>query len=301
MECYFDENKVNSITGYSCVLTDVNINVTKQTQKISISGYHEQGKSDEDVVNIKIVNSHTPFIVPEILEAFPKIQGLEIRKSGLQRIQSFVLSTAPNLKDLIVVENNIQVLEHGAFEGLEFLEHLLLVDNHIERVETGAFFGLNNLQTLRLTNNRFASLPSMIFGTLTSLNKLFITHSYLTRIDGQMFRNNTNLHQLILTDNKINEIESTFIDELGSLELLKLKDNICVDEDFVQHDEKRKIHKNDLVNSLDKCFDNFAFHVNGRDELVQRSSLESKTQKITLEFEGKLRIYGENGELLFSN
>jgi hypothetical protein len=98
LECYFDEDKIVSITGYTCVLTDVNINVTKQTQKISISGYHEQGKSDEDVINIKIINSHTPFIVPEILETFPNIAGLEIRKCGLQRVQAFVLSTAHNLK-----------------------------------------------------------------------------------------------------------------------------------------------------------------------------------------------------------
>lgn len=106
LECYFDEEKVVSITGYTCVLSEVNINVTKQTQKISVSGYHEQGKTDEDIINIKIVNSHTPFIVPEILEAFPSIEGLEIRKSGLQRIQPFVLSTAPNLKvDFFALKN----------------------------------------------------------------------------------------------------------------------------------------------------------------------------------------------------
>lgn len=204
-----------------------------------------------------------------------------------------------------MVDNNITALEHGAFEGLEYLEHLLLVNNQIERVEMGAFFGLNNLHTLRLSDNRFTSLPPLIFASLNNLNKLFITHSYLKRIDGQMFANNTKLHQLILSDNKINEIESNFIDELGNLELLKLKDNICVDEDFVQHDESRKIQKSDLVTRLDKCFDNFAFHVNGGDEEVGKSvsttALEKKVQKITLEVEGKFVIKGEDGEILYSN
>lgn len=166
----------------------------------------------------------------------------------------------------------------------------------------GAFFGLNNLHTLRLSNNRFTSLPSMIFASLKNLNKIFITHSYLTRVDGQMFRNNTKLHQLILSDNKINEIESTFIDELGELELLKLKDNICIDEDFVQQDEHRKIHKSDLVTPLDKCFDNFAFHVNGKEEeVMQKSVVENKVQKVTMEIQGKFVLYGEDGEILYSN
>lgn len=117
MECYFDEDKVVSTTGYSCILLDVNLNVTNHTQKVSITGYHEHGKKNEDVLNLKIVDSFTPFIVPEILEAFSNIEGLEIRKSSLQRIQAFVLSTAPQLKDLIIVDNNIPTIEHGAFEG----------------------------------------------------------------------------------------------------------------------------------------------------------------------------------------
>lgn len=193
------------------------------------------------------------------------------------------------------------MLEHGAFEGLEHLEHLLLINNQIERVEMGAFFGLNNLHTLRLSNNRFTSLPPMTFASLHNLNKLFITHSYLTRVDGQMFSNNTKLHQLILSDNKINEIESSFIDELSELELLKLKDNICVDDDFIQHDEQQKIHKSDLTAPLDKCFDNFVFHVTSKDELMQKSAPQNKVQKITMEIQGKFVLYGEDGEILYSN
>jgi metal-responsive CopG/Arc/MetJ family transcriptional regulator len=118
-----------------------------------------------------------------------------------------------------------------------------------------------------------------------------------------MFRNNTKLHQLVLTDNKINEIESTFIDELGELELVKLKDNICVDEDFVQNDEHHKIHKSDLVTRLDKCFDNFAFRVNGNDDEVMQKDMMTvnKVQKITMEIQGKFKLYGEDGEILYAN
>jgi len=245
-------------------------------------------------VNIKIINSHTPFIVPEILTEFPYIEGLEVRKSSLKRIQAFVLSTAPSLTDVIIVDNHIPTLEHGAFEGLEHLQHLLLINNHIEHIEAGAFFGLEQLNTLVLTHNRFTKLPPSTFGSLINLRKLFITHSYLARIDLQMIRNSTQLQQLVLTDNKLNEIESTFIDELGSLELLKLKDNVCVDEDFV--DVENKIHKEDLTEALDKCFDNFVVGDNKNLETPENS-----VQKIVLEIQGKFTIYSENGDVIYSN
>ncbi|KAG5672991.1 hypothetical protein PVAND_003072 [Polypedilum vanderplanki] len=295
LECYFDEDKIVSITGYSCILTDINVNITKRTQKIIITGVHNEHHADEHIVNIKVFDSYMPFIVPEILSAFPNIEGLEIRKSSLQRIQPFVLSTAPNLKDILIVDNNIPVLEHGAFEGLENLEHLLLVGNHIETIEENAFFGLNKLQTLWLTHNRFTKLPSATFAGLTNLRKLFITHTFLARIGAQLLHNNTQLQQLVLTDNKINEIESTFVDELGNLEILKLKSNVCVDEDFV--DVKEKINKNDLVEALGKCFDNFAI---GGSE-IRRESPENIVQRVILEFHGKFAIYSENGDVLFSN
>ncbi|KAL7018423.1 hypothetical protein ACKWTF_010746 [Chironomus riparius] len=294
LECYFDDEKVVTISGYSCILTDINVNVTKQTQKISITGIHNAEKSNNDVVNIKIINSHTPFIVPEILTEFPYIEGLEVRKCSLKRIQAFVLSTAPSLRDVIIVDNNIPTLEHGAFEGLENLQNLLLISNHIENIEAGAFFGLEQLNTLWLTHNRFTNLPPTTFGSLINLRKLFITHSYLTRIDSQMIRNSTQLQQLGLSDNKINEIESTFIDELRSLKLLKLKDNVCVDEDFA--DAEKKIHKEDINEALDKCFDNF---VAGDQKNLETP--ENSIQKIVLEIQGKFTIYSENGDVIYSN
>lgn len=294
LECYFDDEKVVTISGYTCILTDININVTKQTQKIHITGIHNAEKSNNDVLNIKIINSHTPFIVPEILVEFPYIEGLEVRKSSLKRIQAFVLSTAPNLRDIIIVDNHIPTLEHGAFEGLENLQHLLLISNHIENIESGAFFGLEQLKTLWLTHNRFTELPPSTFGSMINVRKLFITHSYLARIDSQMFRNCTQLQQLILTDNKINAIESTFIDELGNLEILKLKDNVCVDEDIAE--VENKIHKNDLVKVLDKCFDNFVIG-----SIETRQTPENNVQKIVLEIQGKFTIYSENGDVIYSN
>jgi Leucine-rich repeat (LRR) protein len=294
LECYFDEEKVVSISGYSCILTDVNVNITKQTQRILITGDHDEQHGNADVVNIKIFDSHTPFIVPEILAAFPNVEGLEIRRSSLKRIQSFVLSTAPGLKDVLIVDNNISVLEHGAF-GLENLEHLLLVNNHIETIEEGAFFGLEKLQTLWLTHNRFTKLAPTTFGSLINLRKLFITHSYLGRIDAQLLFNSTQLQQLVLTDNRINEIESTFVDELANLEILKLKDNVCVDEDFV--DVKEKINKNDLVEALDKCFDNFAI---GGEE-VRKETPETALQRVIFEIHGKFAIYSEGGDVIYAN
>lgn len=267
--------------------------MTQNTQKISISGVHAANFSNDDVVNIKILNSHTPFVITEVLEAFPNAEGLEIRKSSLQRVQSFALSTASNLKNMIIVENKIPILEHGAFDGLAKLEVLLLINNHIETIAEGAFFGLESLKILWITHNRFSVLEPTTFGSLINLKKLIITHSYLTRLEGQIFENNTELAQLILTDNKITEIAPTFIDNLN-LEMLKLKDNVCVDQDFVELD--MKIHKKDLMTSLDECFDNFALGT-----MEVRESIQNTVQRITMEIEGKFTIYNDKGDVLYSN
>lgn len=294
LECYFDENKVVTVSGYTCILHDININVTNQNQSISILGVHGVDHNNKDVKNIKILTSHTPFIITEVLEAFPNAEGLEIRKSSLQRIQPFALSEAPKLKDIIIVDNKIPILEHGSFEGLENLENLLLVSNHIESIAVGAFFGLQKLKVLWITHNRFSTLEPNIFGNLINLRKLIITHSYLARIDAQLFANNTQLQQLILSDNKISEIDSTFMDNLNDLEMLKLKDNICIDQDFV--DVEEKLEKADLMLPLDECFDNFSLGMMEAKEIVQ-----NPIQRITIEFQGKLTILNENGDVLYAN
>lgn len=294
LECYFEEDKVVTISGYTCILHDININITKQTQIISITGTHSVDHSDKDVKNIKILSSHTPFIITEVLEAFPLVEGLEIRKSSLQRIQPFALSTAPKLKDIIIVDNKIPVLEHGSFQGLDNLEVLLLVSNHIETISDGAFFGLQKLKVLWITHNRLTTMEPSIFHSLISLKKLAITHSFLSTLDNHLFANNTQLQQLILNDNKISKIDPSFIDNLNDLEMLKLKDNVCVDDDFV--DQEKMIHKRDLITKLNECFDNFALGVVESKELV-----ETSVQRITIEIQGKFTIYNESGDVLYAN
>lgn len=297
LECFFDDDKVVTIGGYSCILHDININVTQQTQKILIAGVHSGDHSNTDVINVKFLNSHTPFIITEVLEAFPNVEGLEIRKSSLQRIQSFALSTAPKLKNIIIVENKIPTLEHGAFNGLEKLEVLLLVSNHIETIANGAFFGLENLKILWLTHNRFKTLEPTVFGSLINLKKLIVTHSFWSRVDNEIFNNNTNLEQLVLTDNKFTEIDPSFIDTLKNLEMLKLKDNICVNQDFI--DLEKKVHKEDLADGLKECFDNFMLGLTERKEL-ETVDEPKEMHRITLEIEGRFTIRNEKGDILYS-
>lgn len=299
LECYFDIDKVLNNDGYTCKLIDINIHVTKQTQMILITGIHRDQNTSSDVVNVKIFDSHTPFIVTEIFEKFYNITGLEIRKSSLARIQPFALSTAPNLKDIIIVENNIPILEHGSFDGLEKLRNLYLINNHIEAIEHGAFYGLENLMKLWMTNNRFTALEPTTFGSLLNLKKLIITHSSISRIDGQLFRNNTQLQEIILNDNKINEIEQNFIDDMEQLEILKLNDNICIDQDFIKI--VMKITKKDLLNALDQCFDNFAIDSTTQSNDKIQVPKSNTKHRFTLEFEGKITIYDENGNVVYAN
>ena len=72
-----------------------------------------------------------------------------------------------------------------------------------------------------------------------------------------MFKNNTQLQHLILNDNKISEIESNFINNLQHLELLMLKDNICVDQDFVRKSNSN-ILSDVFMKLMFKCFDNYS-------------------------------------------
>jgi Leucine-rich repeat (LRR) protein len=283
-----------TISGYTCILSDININVTKETQVISITGVHSVDHNDNDVRNIKILGSHTPFIITEVLEAFQTVEGLEIRKSSLQRIQPFALSTAPNLKNIIIVDNKIPMLEAGSFQGLHNLEVLLLISNHIESISDLAFFGLQKLKVLWITHNRLMILEPTTFGRLVNLKKLIMTHNYLTRLDGQIFANNTQLKQLILNDNKLSEIDSTFINNLKNLEMLKLMSNVCVDQDFIELE--KKIEKSDLLAPLDECFDGYALGVTETKELIRDS-----VQRITIKIQGKFTIFNENGDVLYAN
>lgn len=259
LECHFKEDKVGTIIGYTCILNEVFINVITRNQSITIIGIHKNDRNNYDVKNIKILDSYTRFISSKLLEVFPKVEGLDIRKSSLHRIQPFALSLAPYLKEIIVVDNKIPKLENGSFQGLVDLKLLLLINNKIESIESAAFYGLHKLKVLWITHNHFTALDPTTFSSLVHLKQLIIRHNFLTRIDGELFSCNSQLQQLILNDNKICQIDPTFIDNLDDLEVVKLKNNFCIDKDFVEVDEK--IYKRDLRALLDECIENFMVEV----------------------------------------
>lgn len=276
LECSFADNW----DGYTCVLA--NIEVLDPDQNVVFTGEHLEDRTDDDVHIVRVTNSNTPFVIPQIFSTFSNVKILNIFTSHLEAIN---LPESAFLDEIYIQGNNISVIENETFSGQTNLTYLNLRNNTIEEIEEDAFVGLEALESLVLIANNIQTLARRTLHPLTNVRYVDFERNNLTRIDEEIFSRNTLVSTLYLEYNQISEITPRFIQNFSdSLTYINLSGNVCVDRTF-------SVNREDVFgrivinNALRNCFNNFVGTV-------------PEVRHITLEFQGPLRLFDEFGNLI---
>lgn len=265
---------------YGCDLID--IEVLDPLQTIAFTGDHASNRTNADVNYVRIRDSNTPFMIPEMFTAFSNMLRLEIFNSNLESVS---IPTSVQLNWLALNGNNISRIERDSLSNQSRLGYFNLAGNNIEHIDEDAFEGLISVDSFVMNNNHIRELAPRTFHPLSYVMSIDLERNLLTRIGEEIFGRNPNLLHIYLEHNQINEIHPRFVDNVReNLRFLNLLDNICVDTGFSFYTEDAWSSMNE---QLTECFDNF-------------NGATPERRRIIMEFEGPLSLFDRDGNLIIT-
>lgn len=174
----------------------------------SISGYHNELMSNEDVIvftNAFVLTDYIP--------------------RGIGRVFQ-------NLERFRVVSSRLKKISRWNFFGLRNLKTLDLRFNELQIVPDDAFLDLFNIEELNLSGNLIRKLPSNAF--VSNMNMRYFDASYneIKEFNDEMFSHNfQELREILLHNNKIRKIQ-TNLQKFREVEFVDLRKNECTDSLF---------------------------------------------------------------------
>lgn len=126
---------------YHCVIK--NASIANINTKITISGNHVCGKTNEDVRVIKFENSTVHYFPIGLAQPFSNLRALEMNRCGLKRITKDDLKGFEMLNDIFFDGNELEYLPGDLLSDFKYLKEVSFHGNHIKYI--GAGF-LDNVQ-----------------------------------------------------------------------------------------------------------------------------------------------------------
>ena len=199
----------------------------------------------------------------------------------IKRLEANAFSGNRNLEWIYLPFNKIHQIHENVFDGLyqltaldlssnkiknltnflDPLNNLIKLDlssNLIEELPVKIFKNLRNLRSLKLAKNNLMCLDPRTFDTVKNLESITISFNQASFevINGSLFKNNIKLIEIILIGNRIKAIDKNFLrNSKPSLKLLSLRNNSCIDHNFVDFIEGVLNKNQELL--LETCFRNF--------------------------------------------
>jgi Leucine-rich repeat (LRR) protein len=258
-------------------LSDLEIDFSRTFYFIRVTGEHTEGRTNEDVTNIKITNSRINRIPANIFHVFPNTIALEVIDCYNMTLAFADFMFVQNLLFIRITNNNIPNLGHSPFFNAATLEVLNLDNNRMNTLGPAPFLGLVNLRHVSIANNNIRTVVPSMLTPLINLQLFIAPDNAIEQLDGRLFVNNPLLLSVNLVGNNINAIGASFLNVNENLRFLFFERNQCVSRNFI-NDEANLA---DIRSSFGTCFDN--------------SPLGTQ---ITLNVVGNLTIFDENDQVL---
>ncbi|CAG9810574.1 unnamed protein product [Chironomus riparius] len=155
IECDYGTDDWNIVeNAYYCyVNNNLSITTRESATITSISGPHQSGKTNSDVVGF-YANTKTFIYFPRGLETFFKnIKIIQIHNCNLTEVHQEDLKPFSKLIEIYLEYNELEVLEEGLFDFNLDLEFIHFGDNKIVHIEPNVFDHLSKLSYLYLLSN----------------------------------------------------------------------------------------------------------------------------------------------------
>jgi len=138
---------------YCNVQNAVSITSPDTAQVDSISGTHQAGYNNDNVVAISIGQGQIHYFPHGLNKFFKNLRGIEILNTGLKELHQSDLKNLPKLIDLHLWSSNLEILEENLFEFNPNLEAVSFYSNKISHIDPNMFNKLTKLKTLDLRSN----------------------------------------------------------------------------------------------------------------------------------------------------
>lgn len=198
------------------------------------------------------------FSVPsEIFLYFKNLKFLKLSKQKIKQLRMDSFKKASNLEKLELEGNKISGLDYNSFLGANKLEKLFLFNNSLGNdIDEDAFYGLNNLKLLSLSGNKIQSLKGGVFEPLVSLEVIGLRDNQIKFLWKGLFKRNLKLKEIHLFSNQIEVLSSNMFSHLSDLNKLFMQNNLCVNETWLQADNKT----DDIKNQLSNCEESYELY-----------------------------------------
>lgn len=278
MECVYDDSEILGTERYTCTLSGLDYDFAHPFYFIRVEGQHATGRANEDVRNLRILNSTINRIPALIFTVFPNIEAVEVLNCGVMRFVPPDFYQAKALRELRVVDNDGLSLGNSAFFYLNILETLILDNNNLSAIGATPFTSLVSLQTLSLANNQIRTLTPRMMSPLRNLRTFDVSNNVVEEIDGRLFFNSPLVEIINLSGNRINAVGASIVNINENLQQIWFEGNNCIDQNFVIG---TGVDLGTIRENLAECFTNSPFGT-----------------QITLNVAGSLVIFDENDQVL---
>ncbi|KAL7015776.1 hypothetical protein ACKWTF_016670 [Chironomus riparius] len=207
LKCEYEENieyeRFECFSPFTLRSLESNVKIS------SIVGMPTNGKTFNDVNTVIIKQAKVTFIpdMTIVTEKFTNFNEFYIVLCGLKFIERAKLSKMPKLKNLNFYGNDIEHFDEDVFDDLR------------------------NLEILAFVNNKIKILPQKLIWNLINLKEIWSYTNPIEAIPIRFFKNNKKIVKAWMGYSKIKRIEVNF-KALPNLELLDLRENVCIDLQF---------------------------------------------------------------------
>ena len=190
--------------------------------------------SNKQILNVQLWKTNTRALNAQFFGI--AAQNIKAFYSWWNDVLSVAADAFRNCTALEVLDlgrNRISSIPPDTFRGLRQLVWLNLNWNQLTAINENWFDDLGNLEILNLGTNQLPEIPDAAFDKLRKLKVLSLEDNKIEILSRRMFHNNQQLQIIFLYENQIKVIESGSFSQLPMLSLLKLKQNKCIDSEFI--------------------------------------------------------------------
>ncbi|CAG9583376.1 unnamed protein product [Danaus chrysippus] len=210
------------------------------------------------------------------------LSNLSLDDNQITELKREVFFNLPNLHVLNLSNNNLSLLHEGCFKHLNNLIELKLDYNYITVITRETFEGLENLSRLNLRNNKLAMVGNLAFSELWGLKELMLDNNGIEYISERAFGGLTQLKKLTLSGNKLATFYDDILEDMRSLIVLDLRDNLLT---TISYETIRPVLNNEKSQSSVVYLDGNPLSCNCRLSwiYVLRNETQDSTMKHALE------------------
>ncbi|CRL01815.1 CLUMA_CG015031, isoform A [Clunio marinus] len=274
-DCLYEDATILDIFGYTCTLTDIDYDFSSPFYFIRVGGEHLEGRTNADVINLRIRNSTINRIPANIFNVFPNVEGLEVINCGTINFIPPDFYFADRLREVYIADNNITTLGNSAFTFAFNIEILILYQNQMNSLGPNPFINLGRATFVSIENNNITVLTPRMLRPLLSLKNFVASGNRIEELEGRMFANNPDLELAHFERNNIRAIGPSFLNINPNLESLRLSGNACIDGNF------DNVTLTAIREALGECFRNSPWGT-----------------QVSLTVVGSLSIFDENDNLI---